>query len=90
MIVYEAEGGFKLLSKMAVSSVKGAKREQKGSKKGAKREQKGSKEGAKRCLGSDVLGSGGGRGGPICFARPCLRRILKDLGRIWIGFLESV
>jgi hypothetical protein len=38
MIVYEAEGGFKLLSKMAVSSVEGAKREQRGSKEGAKRE----------------------------------------------------
>ena len=38
MIVYEAEDGFKLSCKMAVSSVEGAKREQKGSKEGAKRE----------------------------------------------------
>ena len=41
MIVYEAEGGFKLLSNMAVSSVEGAKGHKeggKGSKKEAKRE----------------------------------------------------
>ena len=54
MIVYEAEGDFKLLSKMAVSSVKGVKREQKGRKKEAK-----------RCWGSGMLESGGGRGGPM-------------------------
>ena len=36
MIVYEAEDGFKLFT-MAVSSVKGVKREQRGSKKGVKR-----------------------------------------------------
>ena len=61
MIVYEAEDGFKLLSKMAVSSKKGAKRERKGSKEGAKREQKG----VKRCWGWGMLGSGGGKGGPM-------------------------
>ena len=62
---YEAQDGINLLSKMVVSSVEGVKREQRGSKKGAKREPKGSKEGAKRCWGSGMVGSGGGRGGPM-------------------------
>ena len=72
MIVYEAEDGFKLLSKMAVSSKEGAKREQKGCKEGAKREQKGSKE----ALGLEHVAVRWGERGAYATLDPCLRRIL--------------
>ena len=82
MIVYETRHDAKLRTEKSVLSKTGVKREQRGCKEGAKREQKG-------VWGVACWGPvGGGEG--LCFARPCLRRILKDLGGIWIKFLESV